>query len=81
MLKGFLISGSNMLRLCLVFKTIKSVSCICKFSFQTRNVSKNAHYQVEVTPFVYIIGPCNMQKAIGTKIESTNKEFHKLKNI
>ena len=42
---------------------------------------KMLNYQVEVTPFVYIIGPCNMQKAIGTKIESTNKEFHKLKNI
>ena len=37
--------------------------------FRTRNDSKNAHYQTEVTPFVYTIDPCNKQKAIGTKIE------------
>ena len=37
--------------------------------FWTPNDSNNAHYQIEVTPFVYIIDTCNKQKAIGTKIE------------
>ena len=38
--------------------------------FRTRNDSKNAHYQTEMTLFVSIIDPFNKQKAIGTKIES-----------